>query len=83
MRWPTIVSDGPHRTQPAGARRRCGAIAQAQQFGDVALLHDGRAGSIEQAILWHGGTGGKARSAHSSGSIAAERALLLRWVASL
>ena len=57
-------------------------LAQASRFGEVALLHDGRAASIEQAILWHGGQAAAAQRTFQRLS-AAERALLLRWVGSL
>ncbi|HTQ36167.1 MAG TPA: di-heme oxidoredictase family protein [Steroidobacteraceae bacterium] len=57
-------------------------LAQALQFGDIALLHDGRAASVEQAILWHGGQAAGAQRAFQRLS-ATERAQLLRWVGSL
>src|SRR5690606_1378442 len=38
-------------------------LAHAHRFGDIALLHDGRAGSVEEAILWHGGQAAGARDA--------------------
>jgi CxxC motif-containing protein (DUF1111 family) len=50
--------------------------------GKVLLLHDGRARSIEEAILWHGGEAEKSRESYKS-LPAAERALLLRWLRSL
>src|SRR5262249_26963780 len=57
-------------------------LAQAVRSGAVALLHDGRAASVEEAILWHGGQAAAAQSAFRQLS-AADRALLLRWVESL
>ncbi len=57
-------------------------LSQALRFGDVALLHDGRAASLEQAILWHGGQAATAQRAFLR-LTAAQRALLLQWVGSL
>jgi len=57
-------------------------LAQALQSGDIALLHDGRAGSVEQAILWHDGQAAGAQRAFQR-LPAAERARLLRWIESL
>lgn len=45
----------------------------------MALLHDGRARSVEEAILWHEGEASAARSAFMSMS-ANERAALTAWV---
>jgi CxxC motif-containing protein (DUF1111 family) len=46
------------------------------------LLHDGRARSIEEAILWHQGEAGRARDAyaHLDGP---QRRLLIEWIADL
>jgi CxxC motif-containing protein (DUF1111 family) len=57
-------------------------MAHALALGDIGLLHDGRARSIEEAILWHGGQARLARSAFEK-LAAPDRALLLQWVASL
>ncbi|HEX8538599.1 MAG TPA: di-heme oxidoredictase family protein, partial [Cystobacter sp.] len=46
------------------------------------FLHDGRARSLEEAILWHGGEGEKARERFRTLS-ATERAQLLRFLESL
>ncbi|MCP3103184.1 thiol oxidoreductase [Myxococcus sp. K15C18031901] len=46
------------------------------------FLHDGRARSIEEAILWHGGEAEKAREGFRALK-AAERAALLRFLGSL
>jgi CxxC motif-containing protein (DUF1111 family) len=46
------------------------------------LLHDGRARSVEEAILWHGGEGEAARERYKAMS-AAERAALLTFMGSL
>lgn len=50
--------------------------------GQVALLHDGRARSVTEAILWHGGEAENAREAFRHLD-AADRAALLRFVNSL
>lgn len=44
--------------------------------GPVGLLHDGRARSIEEAILWHGGEGAAAREAFVDLSVADREAVL-------
>ena len=49
--------------------------------GHVSLLHDGRARSIEEAILWHGGEAQHVTDAFMALS-AEDRAALLRFVAS-
>lgn len=53
-----------------------------QVSGHTRLLHDGRARSVEEAILWHGGEGEAARDAFVAMS-ASERAWLVRFVRSL
>jgi CxxC motif-containing protein (DUF1111 family) len=50
--------------------------------GHTMLLHDGRARSIEEAILWHGGEGAGARDAFRALS-SEEREALLRFLESL
>ena len=50
--------------------------------GHTYLLHDGRARSIEEAILWHGGEAEAARDAFAAFT-ARERALLIRFLESL
>ena len=60
---PTV---GPTSRRPArsGARRRCGASGSSTTSPAHAfLLHDGRAATIEEAILWHGGEGEDAATA--------------------
>lgn len=57
-------------------------LAHARRFDAIALLHDGRATSVEEAILWHGGQAAGARHAFSQ-LPATRRALLLAWVESL
>lgn len=50
--------------------------------GGEAYLHDGRARSLTEAILWHGGEGQAARNAFA-GMNAADRAALLRFLQTL
>ncbi len=50
--------------------------------GHTTLLHDGRARSMEEAILWHGGEAEKARDGFKNLS-AADRAALLSFLDSL
>lgn len=50
--------------------------------GGEAYLHDGRARSIEEAILWHGGEGETSKQAFL-GMSAADRAALVRFIKSL
>lgn len=57
-------------------------LAHALQAGPIALLHDGRASSIEEAILWHEGQAGTARR-NFMALDAALRRQLLEWVATL
>ncbi len=57
-------------------------LAHARRFDAVALLHDGRAASVEEAILWHGGQAGPARNAFTQ-LPATGRRQLLDWVESL
>jgi CxxC motif-containing protein (DUF1111 family) len=57
-------------------------LGHALQNRDVALLHDGRARSVEEAILWHGGQANAARRAFLQ-LPADERNRLLAWVESL
>jgi CxxC motif-containing protein (DUF1111 family) len=54
----------------------------ALQAGPVALLHDGRAASIEEAILWHEGQADAARRRFMALD-AALRRQLLDWIATL
>jgi CxxC motif-containing protein (DUF1111 family) len=50
--------------------------------GGEAYLHDGRARTIEEAILWHGGEAEAAKN-EFLGMTAAERAELVRFIQSL
>ena len=44
--------------------------------GEESYLHDGRARSLEEAILWHGGEGEKAKNAFVSLSDGDKTALI-------
>jgi CxxC motif-containing protein (DUF1111 family) len=57
-------------------------LAHAIQAGPVALLHDGRAASVEEAILWHEGQAEAARRRFIRLD-AALRRQLLDWIATL
>lgn len=57
-------------------------MAHALAGGDAGLLHDGRARSVEEAVLWHDGQARDARRAFER-LPAAERRQLLDWVGSL
>ena len=50
--------------------------------GDRGLLHDGRARTIEEAILWHGGEGAVSRARYMQADLA-DRQLLLAFLESL
>ncbi len=50
--------------------------------GRLRLLHDGRARSVEEAVLWHGGEARGARARYEA-LAPAERALVVRFVESL
>ena len=50
--------------------------------GNALLLHDGRARTVEEAILWHGGEAAPARNRYA-GLESAQRAALLRFLDSL
>jgi CxxC motif-containing protein (DUF1111 family) len=49
---------------------------------DHSYLHDGRARTIEEAILWHGGEGQKSKTAYSALS-AADKAAVIKFLESL
>ena len=50
--------------------------------GETRLLHDGRARSVEEAVLWHGGEAARSRDAFAALS-AEDRAALVAFVLSL
>lgn len=71
--------------QPVTSRWRTAPLwgmAHALRSGPVALLHDGRAASIEEAILWHGGQADDARRRFTALDPATRRQLL-DWIATL
>ncbi len=51
-------------------------IGCAEEISTQSFLHDGRAHSLEEAILWHGGEADRARRAFISSSTGDRRALL-------
>jgi CxxC motif-containing protein (DUF1111 family) len=58
-------------------------IGDASRFGpEASFLHDARARSIEEAILWHGGEAVSARDRFCA-LAAPERRALLRWIGTL
>lgn len=59
-----------------------GAGLLRQMNARVAYLHDGRARTVQEAIVWHGGTAKPARERYTSAS-KTERQALLRFIASL
>jgi CxxC motif-containing protein (DUF1111 family) len=54
----------------------------AQVSGHTQFLHDGRARTLEEAILWHGGEGQASRDGYAA-LPAADRAALIAWLESL
>lgn len=75
-----VATPSEWRTPPLwGLRQRIAEIARAARTG---LLHDGRAASVEHAVLWHGGEASKARSAFA-GLPEADRAALLTFLSGL
>ena len=57
-------------------------LSKNSQGGSLFLMHDGRARSIEEAILLHGGEAAQSRSAYQSLSTE-EKAKLIRFLESL
>jgi len=57
-------------------------LSKQSQGGQYFLLHDGRAHTIEDAILLHGGEGGKAKNAYQQLN-ATEKAKLIQFLESL
>jgi CxxC motif-containing protein (DUF1111 family) len=57
-------------------------LAHVLQDRQVALLHDGRARTVEEAILWHGGQAQFSRRAFSALK-RSQREQLLAWIATL
>jgi len=67
-----VVVESRWRTAPLWG------IAHLPRGGQLGLLHDGRARSVEEAILWHAGEADDARKAYMA-LPQAERALLTDW----
>jgi CxxC motif-containing protein (DUF1111 family) len=59
-----------------------GMQASVQSGQPLRLMHDGRARSIEEAILWHGGEADSARERYARLSMN-ERRVLAAWIAEL
>lgn len=80
------LADGLDEAGGTGAEWRTaplwGLNRLAAEEGRLALLHDGRARSVEEAILWHGGEAARARERYR-GLSRADRDRLLRFVRSL
>jgi CxxC motif-containing protein (DUF1111 family) len=72
------VAPGEWRTAPLWGLGHARAVGQ----GRESWLHDGRARSLTEAILWHGGTAQPARDAFAA-MPAADRAALIRYLESL
>lgn len=72
------VAPGEWRTTPLWALGRVREIGR----GAESYLHDGRARSVQEAILWHGGTAQPARDRFAA-LPPADRAALLRFLESL
>jgi CxxC motif-containing protein (DUF1111 family) len=72
-----LASGSEWRTQPLWG---LGLISTVN--GHTNLLHDGRARSIEEAILWHGGEAQKSVD-HYKKLPASQRTLLLKYLESL
>ena len=80
------LADGRPEAIAAGNEWRTaplwGLAAAVNESGAGLFLHDGRARSLEEAILWHGGEAEKSRDAYKA-LLPAERAALLGWLRSL
>ncbi len=80
------LADGRPEGRASGSEWRTpplwGIGLTAQVSGHTQFLHDGRARTLTEAILWHGGEGQAARDGFA-GLSAAERAALLAFVESL
>lgn len=76
-----LASGSEWRTAPLWGMASVLAISQ-RFHGTAALLHDGRARSVEEAVLWHGGEASAVRE-HFMQLAKAERAALIAFVNSL
>ena len=76
--WDTQIAAGSEwRTPPLWSIGLTAGVS-----GGEAYLHDGRARTLEEAILWHGGEADEAREAFRTMS-AADRAALIKFLQSL
>ena len=81
------LDDGIERGAASGAEWRTPplwglGLAEVVAGGPVGFLHDGRARTVEEAVLWHGGEAARSRTRFMDLD-AAERARLLRFLAAL
>ncbi|WP_192249987.1 di-heme oxidoreductase family protein [Mesorhizobium silamurunense] len=80
------VADGQRVGEASGSEWRTpplwGIGLTATVNGNGFYLHDGRARTLEEAILWHGGEGRKARDRFAAAD-AANRAALIKFLESL
>ncbi|RRI06317.1 thiol oxidoreductase [Mesorhizobium tamadayense] len=80
------LADGQRVGQASGNEWRTpplwGIGLTATVNGNSFYLHDGRARTLEEAILWHGGEGQKARDRFAAAD-AADRAALIKFLESL
>jgi CxxC motif-containing protein (DUF1111 family) len=58
------------------------SLAERNATGSARFLHDGRAATIEEAVLWHGGEAEAARAAYMAMS-AGQRKILLHFLSGL
>ena len=67
--WPTTDPSTTHRA-PSGARLHCGGLGLIDTVsgGGRFLLHDGRARTIDEAIMWHDGEAAAAAEAYRTAS---------------
>ncbi|TJV06344.1 MAG: c-type cytochrome, partial [Mesorhizobium sp.] len=80
------LADGQRVGEASGSEWRTpplwGIGLTATVNGNSFYLHDGRARTLEEAILWHGGEGQKARD-RFAGATAADRDALIKFLESL
>lgn len=80
------LADGQRVGEASGSEWRTpplwGIGLTATVNGNTFYLHDGRARTLEEAILWHGGEGRKARD-RFAGAAAADRDALIKFLESL
>jgi CxxC motif-containing protein (DUF1111 family) len=80
------LADGRPEAKATGVEWRTaplwGLSAAVNEKGEGLLLHDGRARTLEEAILWHGGEAEKSREAWRNMN-AADRAALVKFLRSL